>query len=128
VQDPEWYLKELGVKLPCAVVKGGDARIDKSTSARVNHEIYYFSTPAAKRKFLADPLRWCGMVTDPVSRERFRPREGSPRVDHGGRPYFFASDATSAAFAAEPARFAEPDGKMIGAMPDSTMTGGAAGH
>ncbi|MGQ0723481.1 MAG: hypothetical protein ACT4PE_18180, partial [Candidatus Eiseniibacteriota bacterium] len=123
VQDPEWYLNEIGVKLPCAVVKGGDARISAGMSARVNHEIYFFSTPAAKRKFTADPLAWCGVVTDPVSKERFRPATTSPRVDHAGRPYYFASDSTRATFAADPAAFADATGKMIGmpaAVPDST--------
>jgi YHS domain-containing protein len=85
--------------------------------------MYYFSTPGAKRKFLADPLRHCGLLTDPVSRERFQPAKDSPREDHAGRPYFFASDSTRAAFLADPARFAEPDGKMIGAMPDSATAG-----
>jgi YHS domain-containing protein len=123
VQDPEWYLNEIGVKLPCAVVKGGDARISAGMSARVNHEIYFFSTPAAKRKFAADPIRWCGLVTDPVSKERFRPAKSSPRVDHAGRPYFFASDSTRAAFASDPAAFADASGQMIAMsaeMPDST--------
>jgi YHS domain-containing protein len=119
VQDPAWYLSEIGVKLECAVVEGGEARIADGSSARVNHEIYFFSTPAAKRKFVADPVRWCGLVTDPVSKERFRPAKSSPRVDHAGRPYFFASDSTRSVFAADPASFADADGKMI-AMPDST--------
>jgi YHS domain-containing protein len=123
VQDPAWYLNELGVKLDCAVVKGAPARISDALSARVNHEIYFFATPSAKRKFTADPIRWCGLVTDPVSEERFRPAKSSPRVDHAGRPYFFASDSTRAAFASDPAAFTDASGKMIAMsaeMPDST--------
>jgi YHS domain-containing protein len=125
VEDPEWYLGELGIGMPCAVVKGGTARLDRRYRVRVNHEIYFVSTPAAKRKLLAEPWKYCGTVTDPVSAERFRPTAKSPRQELDGRPYFFASDSTRAAFAAEPATYAEPRSRMAPAEMDSAKAPGS---
>lgn len=94
-------------------MKGAPARIDARSSARVNHEIYFFATPSSLRSFRRDPLKWCGPVTDPVSLERFRPDKRSPRMDWAERPYFFASDSTLAVFRADPARYAERPAGMV---------------
>ncbi len=83
--------------------------LDAAHEARVNHETYYFSSPAARARFVADPLRWCGRVTDPVSERRFRPTAASPRASWRGRPYYFGSAATRDRFLADPARYAEPE-------------------
>lgn len=94
-------------------MKGAPARIDARSSARVNHEIYFFSTPGALRSFRRNPLKWCGEVTDPVSLERFRPDDSSPRTDFGDRPYFFRSDSTLALFRESPEEYAEPRAAML---------------
>ena len=99
--------------LDCAVLKGAPARIDARSSARVNHEIYFVSTPSALRSFRRNPLKYCGDVTDPVSLERFRPDKNSPRMDWGDRPYFFASDSTLAAFRESPEASAERPAAMV---------------
>jgi YHS domain-containing protein len=108
VQDPGKYLKELGARLECPVAPGRPAVLDAAHAARVNHETYYFSSPAARDRFRRDPLRYCGQVTDPVSGERFRPTVASPRAVHLGRPYYFRSAENRARFQREPRRFAEP--------------------
>src|SRR5207247_5333692 len=91
----------------------------------VNHEIYLFSSEGARERFLKDPLGWCGLLTDPVSGERFRPSAASNRVEYEGRPYYFTSGATRAAFEKAPASFANPKRQMPG--PAGAAPGGAAG-
>jgi YHS domain-containing protein len=90
------------------VAAGSPAVLDSAHEARVNHEIYFLSSRAARDAFRREPLRYCGLVTDPVSGERFRPSAASPRAVHLGRPYYFRSAETRSRFTREPARFAEP--------------------
>jgi len=123
--------------MDCAVTKGVPARIDARSSVRVNHEIYFVSTPSALRSFRRNPLKYCGDVTDPVSLERFRPDKKSPRMDWGDRPYFFASDSTLAEFREDPEMYAERPAAMVpkpeseetdagGTEAEETTGGGAA--
>jgi YHS domain-containing protein len=72
----------------------------------VGHDLYYFSDAAAKAKFIANPRRYCGRLTDVVSRERFTPGAKSPDTTFHGRRYFFASPETFAQFRAMPDSFA----------------------
>ena len=108
--------------LTCPVNKRQRARFENDLMSRVNHEVYFFSDSQAKRKFDEKPWKWCGVVTDPVSHERFRPERKSPRTDWMGRPYFFGSDSTRTVFLADPAPYAFA--KPMSALPaDSTGTG-----
>jgi YHS domain-containing protein len=106
VQGPERYLKMHGISLACPVHPDRAAVLDSAHKAEVNHEVYFFSDQAALARFRANPLRYCGTVTDPVNRRRFRPTWFSPRYDFLGRPYFFTSRATRATFKAYPDSFA----------------------
>ena len=112
MQDPEIYLTELGVSLPCVMVEGEDAVLDPTHKSYVNHEVFFFSTPEQKEVFDTQPHLYCGLVTDPVSRSRFTPDDVSPRQDYMKRPYFFESDSTLALFAASPDSFAIPRLRM----------------
>jgi len=80
--------------------------IDSAHCARVNYEVYFFSSPELRDRFLEAPYRNCGFLTDPIRRERFRPTRRSPRFDFHGRPYYFVSDSTRAVFCAQPDSFA----------------------
>jgi YHS domain-containing protein len=111
VQGPEIWLNALGVTLPCAVDPQAQARLDVAHGAFVNWESYFVSGPAALAAFRQAPWEYCGVVTDPVSRARFRPTADSPRRDRGDRPFFFESEATLAAFGADPEKYEAP---MIG--------------
>jgi len=112
VKDPETYLNHLGIALPCPVRAPEPAILDAAHRAMVNHEIYFFSSEGARERFLKDPLRWCGLLTDPVSGERFQPSVASDRLDYSGRAYYFTSGATRAAFAKSPGTFANPKRQM----------------
>lgn len=112
MQDPQVYLKQLGVHLMCPIYPDREAVIDAGHRTYVNHEIYFFSDLEALEQFKKHPLRWCGMLTDPVTGARLHPSEASPRFDYKGRPYFFSTPATRAAFEADPEPLANPKRKM----------------
>ena len=102
MQDPEKYLKEMKVQPPSLFKGGKPPVLDSSLRAQVNFEIYFFANAAEKKRFLADPSRYCGKVTDPITYERFRPTATSPKTTYGNRLYYFRSDSTRAAFLADP--------------------------
>lgn len=83
-----------------------EAQLDPKLRSYVNYEVYFFCDAAAKAKFDADPTRYCGLLTDPVTKRRFRPGPGALRSDYMERPYFFLSDSTATAFTATPDSFA----------------------
>jgi YHS domain-containing protein len=113
VQGPEQYLVDLGVQLACAVDPSRTAIIDAAHRALVNYEAYFFCDEATMKSFLAEPYRYTGKVTDPVSRERFIPAADSPSRSHGGRLFYFASDQTAAAFDADTVKYGTPMPGMI---------------
>lgn len=80
--------------------------LDTTLRARVNGEIYRFARPATLARFRRDPVRWCGILRDPVSGARFFADRWSPRLDHRDGPYFFTSDSTLAIFRANPEGYA----------------------
>ena len=54
-------------------------------------------TPA----FEEDPLRYCGLLTDPVTKERFRPTKAELSCEHEGVRFYFSSAESLARFRAE---------------------------
>ena len=105
MQGPEKYLNELGVTIPCAVNPSRKAVLDSAHRAFVNYEAYYFCDEANMAKFIAEPYRFTGKVTDPVTRERFVPSASSPKRSYGGRLFYFISDETLATFDANQMRY-----------------------
>jgi len=73
--------------------------------AKVNGEIYRFSSPRTLRAFRRSPARYCGLLRDPVTGMRFYPGARSPRCDWAGGPYFFTSDSSRAEFLRSPQRY-----------------------
>ena len=117
VEDPEPRLQEMGAQLESALHSGRPARLASAFRVRVNHELFYFADTLEVRKFLADPPRFCGPLTDPVFEGRFVPEQTSPRLVHENTLYYFPDDETRAIFAAQPDSFATPRFHMM--MPDS---------
>lgn len=105
--DPEKYLIEMHATFRCPVHPSRQAILDSSLRARVNHDIFFFSTVASKNLFLKNPLRYVKTLTDPVSFARFHPTKASPHAAFRGREYYFASDSTLARFQAEPEQWFE---------------------
>lgn len=108
MQDPQVQLKALGLNFPDAIEASRAAVLDVEHRSFVNYETYFFADAEAKARFDADPTRYCGPLTDPVSKRRFRPGALSPRSDHDGRVYFFFTEAGKTSFDRTPSAFARP--------------------
>jgi YHS domain-containing protein len=105
VKGPEPYLNAFEARFTCPVTKN-EAKPDSALRVMLNHEIFYLADAKARDRFRNQPLRWCGTLTDPVSRARFQPTSRSPRMVWQGRSFYFASDSTRGLFAAMPDSFA----------------------
>ena len=106
MQAADFLLEHMGRTLRDPVDPTALGSPDTTLRARVNGEIYRFSRPATLARFRGDPVRWCGLLRDPVSGARFFPDRWSPRIEHRDGPYFFAGDSTAARFRSDPARYA----------------------
>ena len=102
----EFLLEHMGRTLWDPVDPRRLGSLDPALRARVNGEIYRFASRATLARFQRDPVRWCGIVRDPVSGMVFTPDRSSPRFKYRDGPYFFADDSTCAVFRADPERFA----------------------
>ena len=111
MQSPEIFLVDLGIAVPCVVDPARPALLDPRHRVFVNWETYYLSSDENLAKFRADPLKYVGTVTDPVTRERFRPDRSHPRVEHEGRIIYFTKVENVARFQAGPEAYVPP---MIG--------------
>jgi YHS domain-containing protein len=101
-EDPEQYVEARKVEVPCAVYPDKKAKLDPKLRARLNWEVFMFSSAKARAAFDREPLRYCGLLTDPVSQRRFQPLPQSPTLMHRDRRYYFESEATRATFASMP--------------------------
>jgi YHS domain-containing protein len=112
VQDPGFYLNQLGVSVPSLFDSATPAVLDSRFASFVDFEAFYFASAGEKQRFDRDIVKHCGIVTDPVSKERFRPTEQSPRMVYNDRTYLFASDSTHATFAMMPDMYWLPNYSM----------------
>lgn len=85
------------------------AVLDAAHRSFVNYETFFFADDADKRRFDADPTASCGIVTDPVTKQRFRPAADSPRTQFDGRAYLFLNEENKAAFEKMPDTYARPN-------------------
>jgi hypothetical protein len=113
VQDPELYLNQLGLTVPCVVSPERPAILDPQHRTLVGYETYFFSDAAAKARFDVAPEKYCGPLTDPVSLRHFKPNSDSPRLIHNDRLYIFATDSTRDVFARMPGMYQFPEHKML---------------
>ncbi len=106
MQAADFLLEHMGRTLRDPVDPRSLGALDSTLRARVNGEIYRFARAATLERFRRDPVRWCGILRDPVSGARFFPDRRSPRLERRDGPYFFISDSTLAIFRATPERYA----------------------
>ncbi len=92
----------------CVVSPHRNAVVDADHRIFVNHEVFYVAGEDERERFVADPLKYCGILTDPVTRQRFEPTSSCPRLDHAGRMFYFLSDSTETVFASDPEMYAYP--------------------
>ncbi len=109
MQDPQIQLLELGLAIPDPLDPKRSAVLDVAHRSFVNYETFFFADEADRRRFDADPSASCGILTDPVTKERFRPGSDSPRGTFGGRIYFFLNETNKVAFEKNPEAVALPN-------------------
>ena len=112
MKGPEPYLNDFHIQLPCCVDSTQLALLDAEHRAFVNHEVYFFSSDTARDQFSAEPYRYTGQVTDPVSLTRFQPTGSSQHRDAAGRLFYFESDSTLSLFDQEPSKYSTPKPTM----------------
>jgi YHS domain-containing protein len=112
VQGPERYLSDMGATFSCVVHPDQPAIIDARHRAFVNYEVYYFGSDEALLAFVAEPWKYTGRVTDPVTRERFVPTADTPRRSFGGRLMYLMTEENAAMFDRDPATYATPHPTM----------------
>jgi YHS domain-containing protein len=112
VQDVPAYVRRKGLAFQDYLDARQPAVIDAEHCVRLNYEAFFFGDLWTRERFLSDPVAYCGSLTDPVSRRRFRPTEDSPRASHGGITYFFESDEHRTRFEEDPELFSRPGWTM----------------
>ena len=101
-----------GLTVPCYFDPTRNAVLDDEHMVRVNYEIFLFSDTKKRARFLEDPVQYSGLVTDPVSKRRFRPSRSSPACEEGGVVWLFATNRTYGRFRRDPERYRLPGFKM----------------
>ena len=112
MQDVPEFVRVNGLTFRDYLDERFEAVIDAEHCVRLNYEAYFFGDPWSRARFLAGPTDFCGLLTDPVSKRRFRPESSAESVRHEGVAYFFESDATRTRFEAEPERYRLPGWSM----------------
>ena len=126
MQDPARYINELGVELTCCVDPSRSAIVNSNYMVMLGFESFFFADSANMSKFLDDIPRYCGGITDPVSKKRFLPNKNSPESEFMGSTYLFASDLTHGTFEEMPSMYYLPNYKML--PRDSTEEDSAKGE
>lgn len=116
MQGPEIWLKQLGISVACVVDPKQTGILDEAHRVFVNYEAYYLSSTEAAGKFNQAPWRYTGLVTDPVTQQRFQPTSKSPTRNYEGRLYYFSSAGSDQTFGGDPAAYATPVVPYAGSM------------
>ena len=102
VQDVPAAVRRRGLSFSDFLDPRRPAVLDEDHCVRLNHEAWFFADTESRDRFLAEPLRWCGLLTDPVTKRRFRPSASSASVEYAGVTYWFEMACDVAVFEADP--------------------------
>ena len=112
MQDFPVFVERKGLSFRDLLDSREPAIIDADHCVRLNYEGFFFGNLYTRERFVSDPWLYCGMLTDPVSKRRFRPSADSPRSRHEDVIYYFEGEAQQALFEADPDEFKLPGWKM----------------
>lgn len=112
MQDVPTFVRATGLEFKDYLDERRQAVIDAEHCVRLNWEAFFFADAWERERFRSDPLLYCGLLTDPISRQRFRPDANSPRAQHEGVTYYFESADHREAFEAAPEQHRLPGWKM----------------
>lgn len=101
-EDPGHFLEMLKISVPDPVDPRRVASYDPKLRVFLNQEAFFFAGQDTKKRFEADPLRYAGTLTDPVSEKPFTATRFSPRMKFKDRTYYFESQLTERQFAVSP--------------------------
>ena len=102
------------LRVPCIVDPTRVARIEREFTVRLNWESFFFCDDDARARFLSDPLRWCGALTDPVTLQRFVPEASSPRAEYDENTYYFAIAENHDLFTTDPTKYVKIPHYLLG--------------
>ena len=102
-----------GLELACYFEPDRSVPSTHDAFLRINYEGFFFCNAEERDRFLADPVEYCGLLTDPVSKNRFRPTRESPMAEHEGVLYLFEGVETAGYFAEAPGDFVLPGYRMM---------------
>lgn len=97
-----------GLAFACYMDPSRPAIIDGAHAVRVNYETYFFADTATCELFSGDIVRFCGLLTDPITKHRFRPSPESPWQEYERVVYYFRDDASYEMFVQDPERYRLP--------------------
>ena len=112
MQDVPGFVRRKGLTLNDYFDPSRPAVIDDDHLARINYESFFFADTEGRAVFLDDPIRYCSLVTDPVTKRRFRPRPTSLRAEYEGVLYLFESRTGLSTFERMPQDFVRPGYRM----------------
>jgi len=104
---PEKYLEKVS---DCPVLHNPVAKISADGRLVLNNQLYYFCCAGCKDGFLQSPQH-LKKLEDVVTQEVFPAGESSPRAEHEGQYYLFATAATKATFEKSPEKYVVLYGK-----------------
>ena len=108
MQDVPKALQRKGLVFACYMDPSRPAQLDAAYMVRVNYETYLFADSTARTLFQGDVVQYCGLLTDPVTKHRFRPDDASPSFEHDGVTYYFESYDALEMFGQDPEQFRLP--------------------
>jgi YHS domain-containing protein len=112
VQDVPAFVRRKGLVFQDYLDARKPAVLDAEHCVRLNYEAFFFADAWERERFLSDPVNYCGLLTDPISRRRFRPTLASPRFVYQEVTYYFESEANRLLFEEAPEAHRLPGWKM----------------
>ena len=125
MQGPSIFLTDLDITIYDYFDAGKEAVVEADHAHRVNFENYYFADSADRDKFAADPLAYVNTLTDPVTKQRFKPGSNPPVTEFNGVSYYFSAVSSKEAFDSAPDYYWLPNYKM---EEDSGLPPGHSAH
>ena len=108
MQDFPTLLERYGLEIAGYFDVSRPAVLDERHHVRLGYEAFFFADRAGRDRFIARPLAYCGLLTDPVSKRRFRPTGSSPSARHDGVTFYFETRANRDRFEAMPESYQLP--------------------
>jgi len=99
--------------LPCWFNLTRPAVLDAEHRTTIGYESFFFSDSTSKARFDSDITSYCGVLTDPVTKQRFRPDHINPKMVYNQQVYFFATQANLQKFEGMPDMYALPHFEML---------------